>query len=113
MSAATPTFLSLKNPLYFSGKVVSAMMLQERDERIVYMAPEEGSMLWSDYLLVLKNSPRKDLAFVFIDWLIDPVRAARIPVTICCISAGVSCCTISRTIRLMPNLSCGDTWPCH
>lgn len=60
--------------LIYSG---DALMVQEHDENIVYVVPEEGSNLWADYFVVLQSSPRKDLAWRFIDFFNTPEIAAR------------------------------------
>ena len=60
--------------LAYSG---DALMVQEHHEDIAYVVPEEGSNIWVDYLAVLQASPRKDLAFQFINFLNRPEIAAR------------------------------------
>lgn len=42
-----------------------------------YVIPKEGGTIWSDCLVVLKSSPRKDLAMRFINYLLDAGVAAR------------------------------------
>ncbi len=61
--------------MMYSG---DALVLQEFDENIVYVAPEEGAMLWVDYWAVLKSSSNKDLAMSFMNFINDPVIAARL-----------------------------------
>ena len=60
-------------PIY-SGDV---LMLQELDERIEYRLPDEGGMLWIDYLTVGGQSKHKELANAFINFLNRPSTAAR------------------------------------
>lgn len=68
-----------------TGEVVAAMMfsgdarmVRDHHEAIDYSIPEEGTNLWVDYLVVMANSPRKELAHRFIDFLNEPKRAARL-----------------------------------
>jgi len=60
--------------LMYSG---DALMVQEHNENIRYVVPEEGGNLWVDYIAILQSSPRKDLAAKFIDFLNRPAIAAR------------------------------------
>ena len=60
-------------PMY-SGDV---LMLQELDEQIEYRLPDEGGMLWIDYLTVGGQSDRKELATAFINFLNRPSVAAQ------------------------------------
>ena len=55
-----------------------ALVLKEHHDDIVYVTPEEGTVLWVDYLVVLESSPNKDLAMAFIDFLNEPENAARL-----------------------------------
>jgi spermidine/putrescine transport system substrate-binding protein len=54
-----------------------ALVLQEHDENIEYAVPDEGTILWVDYLAVLQSSRNKGLAFEFINFLNEPEIAAR------------------------------------
>lgn len=60
--------------LAYSG---DALMVQEHHHEIAYVVPEGGSNLWVDYLTVFHNSPRRDLAIKFVDFLNQPEIAAR------------------------------------
>ncbi len=67
------------------GSVVAAMtyngdalMLRDINENIVYTAPEEGGVLWADYLVVLAKSNKKKLAWEFINFLNEPEIAAEL-----------------------------------
>ncbi len=42
-----------------------------------YVIPKEGGTIWSDCLVLLKSSPRQDLAMRFINYLLDREVAAR------------------------------------
>ena len=55
-----------------------AVMLQEHHENIVFVAPEEGTVLWVDYLVVMSASMNKELAFQFINFLNEPANAAQL-----------------------------------
>lgn len=58
----------------WGGPVARAML--DRPS-IRYVVPKEGGTLWADCLVVLKSSPRKELATQFINFLLDPHVAAR------------------------------------
>jgi spermidine/putrescine transport system substrate-binding protein len=60
--------------MVFSG---DALMLRDLNEHIRFTVPEEGGNLWCDYLAVLADSPRKALAYRFINYLNEPEVAAR------------------------------------
>jgi len=66
-----------------SGKIFASMMyggdalmLQELNDNIQYVIPEEGSNIWIDYLVVFSASKKQDMAWQFINFLHDPKRAA-------------------------------------
>lgn len=61
--------------MIYSG---DALMVQEHHEMIEYVVPEEGGNLWADYLVVMKNSTNKDLAWAFINFLNEPENAAQL-----------------------------------
>lgn len=52
----------------WGGPIARAM--QERPS-IKYVVPQEGGTIWTDCLVVLSSSPRKAMAFEFINYLID------------------------------------------
>ena len=58
----------------WGGPVARAMI--DRPS-IRYVVPKEGGTLWADCLVVLKSSPRKELATQFINYLLEPQVAAR------------------------------------
>ena len=58
----------------WGGPVARAMV--DRPS-IRYVVPKEGGTLWADCLVVLKSSPRKELATQFINYLLEPQVAAR------------------------------------
>ena len=58
----------------WGGPVARAML--DRPS-IRYVVPKEGGTLWADCLVVLKSSPRKELATQFINYLLEPQVAAR------------------------------------
>jgi len=60
--------------LMWSG---DALVLQEHNENITYVIPEEGTLLWVDYLTILEGSEKKALAEAFINFMNDPKVAAR------------------------------------
>lgn len=52
----------------WGGPIARAM--QERPS-IRYVVPREGGTIWTDCLAILKNSPRKESALKFINYLLD------------------------------------------
>lgn len=54
-----------------------ALMLQEINPDIRYVVPEEGTNLWVDFWTVAAQSPNKEDAFKFIDFINMPEVAAR------------------------------------
>lgn len=61
--------------MVYSG---DALMLQELDENIAYVVPEEGSEIWVDMWTVSKASRNRELAFKFLDFINQPEHAAQI-----------------------------------
>ncbi len=61
--------------MMYSG---DALMVQEHNENITYVLPEEGGNIWIDYLCVLSASSNKPAAKRFIDFLNEPEIAARL-----------------------------------
>jgi spermidine/putrescine transport system substrate-binding protein len=61
--------------MLYSG---DALMLQKYNDNIQYVVPSEGTNLWTDYLVIFKNSLHKDLALDFINFLNKPENAARL-----------------------------------
>lgn len=82
----TYKYISLdENSALVTGQVAMSMMyngdavmLQEHNENITYVLPEEGGNIWVDYLCVLRESSNKDAAKQFIDFLNEPEIAARL-----------------------------------
>lgn len=58
----------------YSGDV---LMLQDLDDRIAYSLPKEGGLIWVDYLTVGQSSRNKELAFSFLNFINEPMNAAR------------------------------------
>ncbi len=61
--------------LAYSGDVLQA---QAEDERLKYVIPKEGGTIWTDAMVVLARGPEKDLAYRFIDFLLQPENAAEL-----------------------------------
>ena len=59
--------------LAYSGDVLQA---RQEDERLHYVIPKEGGTLWTDAMVVLKRGPSQDLAYRFINFLLEPENAA-------------------------------------
>ena len=55
-----------------------ALMLQEHNENIAYVLPEEGSNIWVDYLCVLRESSNQVAAKQFINFINEPQIAAQL-----------------------------------
>ena len=54
-----------------------ALALQEFDEKIAFVVPEEGTILWVDYFTILEASQKKEMAAAFINFMNQPKIAAR------------------------------------
>lgn len=74
-----------KHSALLSGQVAmsmmyngDALMVQEHDDRIAFVLPEEGGNIWIDYLSVLSTSANKTAARRFINFLNEPEIAARL-----------------------------------
>ena len=55
-----------------------ALALQELESNVKFVIPEEGSMLWVDYLTVMASSRKKALAYDFINFLNEPENASKL-----------------------------------
>lgn len=60
--------------LVYSGDAIESMA---NNEDLAYSVPEEGSNLWFDNMVVLKNSPNKEAAELFINYLCRPDIATK------------------------------------
>ena len=82
----TYQYISLdENSALVNGQVAMSMMyngdarmVQEYDENIAFVLPQEGGNIWVDYLTVLSASTDKVSAKRFIDFLNEPEIAARL-----------------------------------
>ncbi len=54
------------------------LVLETRHPEINFIVPKEGTSLWIDYLVVMKKSKKKQLAYKFIDFLNEPQNAAQL-----------------------------------
>ena len=68
-----------------TGKIGMAMvyngdglMLEQMHPKIAFSVPKEGTSLWIDYLVIMKNSKNKKLACQFINFLNEPKNAAQL-----------------------------------
>jgi len=68
-----------------TGEVLAAMVyngdgltLQEHHKALSYVVPTEGSLLWVDYLTIVETSRNKALAHRFLNFIQQPLRAARL-----------------------------------
>lgn len=55
-----------------------ALVISEYHPQIKFVIPEEGTLLWVDYLAVMSASENKKLAFDFINYLNEPSNAAKL-----------------------------------
>ena len=60
--------------MIYSG---DALMVQEHDENLVYVVPEEGSNIWVDYFSVGGKAKQPALAHQFLNFINEPQNAAR------------------------------------
>jgi len=61
------------------GWALDALTAQASNQPIEYILPEEGSILWSEELVIPANSPHKDAAEQFINFLLSAEISAQIP----------------------------------
>ena len=59
--------------LAYSGDV---LRVREEGERLRYTLAKEGGTLWTDAMVVLKRGPAQELAYRFMDFLLEPENAA-------------------------------------
>ena len=59
--------------LAYSGDVLQA---REEGQRLRYTLATEGGTLWTDAMVVLKRGPAQELAYRFMDFLLEPENAA-------------------------------------
>jgi spermidine/putrescine transport system substrate-binding protein len=60
------------------GWAYDALLAAEDGLPITYVLPEEGAVLWSDYLLIPSSSPHKTEAELFLNFLLRPDIAAQL-----------------------------------
>lgn len=59
----------------FSG---DAKLIIDNSKDFEFIYPKEGALKWADGMVILKDSPNKDLAYKFIDFVIDEKNYAKI-----------------------------------
>lgn len=59
----------------FSG---DAKLIIDKSGDFEFIYPKEGALKWADGMAILKDSPNKDLAYKFIDFIIDEKNYAKI-----------------------------------
>lgn len=59
----------------FSG---DAKLIMDNSKDFEFIYPKEGALKWADGIVILKDSKNKDLAYKFIDFIIDSKNSARI-----------------------------------
>lgn len=75
-SDAVPKLLSGEIAI-LHGYAEDYQMAHEANPAIAYVLPEEGTALWGDSYVIPANSPRKQTAEVFINFLLRPDIAAQ------------------------------------
>ncbi len=55
-----------------------ALSIMAYEPRVTFVIPEEGSLIWIDYLVVFNHAKNKNLAYAFLNFLQRPDVAARI-----------------------------------
>ncbi|GEM85652.1 polyamine ABC transporter substrate-binding protein [Meiothermus granaticius] len=59
----------------YSGDIISA---QADNPKLKYVIPKEGATIWADSLMILSKAPNPDLAYKFINYLLEPDVAAEV-----------------------------------
>jgi len=59
----------------YSGDIVQ---IQEEAPSVRYLVPKEGGTIWTDALAITREAPNPDLAYAFLDFLMEPEVAARV-----------------------------------
>ncbi|MES1026319.1 spermidine/putrescine ABC transporter substrate-binding protein [Gloeocapsa sp. BRSZ] len=59
----------------WSGDIFQVM---EENDQIRYTIPKEGTIVWTDNMVILKNAPNKELAERFINFILEPEVGAKI-----------------------------------
>ncbi|WP_417615137.1 polyamine ABC transporter substrate-binding protein [Oceanisphaera sp.] len=60
--------------LTYSG---DALMLKEAEPRIEYVLPEEGGVVWADFICLAAKADNPELAHRFVDFINRPAQAAK------------------------------------
>jgi spermidine/putrescine transport system substrate-binding protein len=55
-----------------------ALTLRTYNDKIEYVVPSEGGLLWVDYFVVLAKSQQAKLGYAFLDFINEPARAAKL-----------------------------------
>lgn len=61
--------------MVFSG---DAKLIMDKSKDFEFIYPKEGVLKWADGMVILKDSKNKDLAYKFIDFIIDAKNSAKI-----------------------------------
>ncbi len=59
----------------YSGDI---FQIQEEDDDIVYVIPQEGGTIWMDAVAMPTSAPHPDLAYAFLNFILEPEIAAAI-----------------------------------
>ncbi|CAN5540827.1 spermidine/putrescine ABC transporter substrate-binding protein [soil metagenome] len=72
-----PTLISGKAILAY-GWAYDALTSQPQNKNIEYILPHEGTILWGDNLVIPANSPHKEAAELFINFILRPENGGKI-----------------------------------
>ena len=61
--------------MIYSG---DAKLIMDNSKDFEFIYPKEGALKWADGIVILKDSKNKDLAYKFIDFIIDSKNIAKI-----------------------------------
>ncbi len=59
----------------YSGDIVQ---IQEEAPQVRYIVPKEGGTIWTDAVAIPKRAPHPELAYAFLDFILEPKIAAEI-----------------------------------
>lgn len=60
------------------GWGTDALRARQENDAIVYVLPEEGTLIWGQSFVIPSNSPRKETAELFLDYILRPEISAQI-----------------------------------
>jgi len=76
--ATATSFLVSGEAVMVYGWPYDALDAGQQNDAVTYVLPEEGSLLWSDHLVIPANSAHKYTAEIFLNFLLRPEISAQI-----------------------------------